>query len=68
VQRTIDFANAQRLPTMLVQRRHVERGALISYYPERYEPCRRLAIYVGKILKGARLGDLPVEQPKNSGW
>ena len=63
VQRTIDFANAQRLPTMLVQGRHVERGALISYYPERYEPYRRLAIYVDKILKGARPGDLPVEQP-----
>jgi putative tryptophan/tyrosine transport system substrate-binding protein len=60
---TIDFANRQMLPSMLVLRQHVEAGALLSYYPERLEMYRRLAVFVDKLLKGAKPADLPVEQP-----
>ena len=60
---TIDFANRQRLPSMLVLRQHVEAGGLLSYYPERLEMYRRVAVYVDKVLRGAKPGELPVEQP-----
>jgi putative ABC transport system substrate-binding protein len=60
---TIELANRQRLPSMLVLRQHVEAGALLSYYPERLEIYRRVAVYVDKILKGSKPADLPVEQP-----
>ena len=42
---------------------YVEAGGLISYGPNLNESFRRLAIYVDKILKGAKPAELPVEQP-----
>jgi putative ABC transport system substrate-binding protein len=60
---TIDFAAKHRLPMMVPRREQVEAGGLICYYPVQSELNRRLAAQVDKILKGAKPGDLPVEQP-----
>jgi len=60
---TIELAAKHRLPVMVHQRANVESGGLISYYPDHAELVRRTAMYVDKILKGAKPSDLPVEQP-----
>jgi putative ABC transport system substrate-binding protein len=52
-----------RLPTMFGQREPVEAGGLMSYGPDFADLYRRGAIFVDKILRGARPADLPVEQP-----
>jgi putative tryptophan/tyrosine transport system substrate-binding protein len=57
------LATAARLPIMYGFREHVEDGGLISYGIDLRENFRRGAIYVDKILKGARAGDPPVELP-----
>jgi putative tryptophan/tyrosine transport system substrate-binding protein len=57
-----DFATQKRLPSMFGMREGVDAGALMSYGPSLAEMMRRGAIYVDKILKGAKPGDLPVEQ------
>jgi putative ABC transport system substrate-binding protein len=57
------LAAAGRLPTMYVQREYVEAGGLMSYGTNIPSLFRRAAEYVDKILRGARPGDLPVEQP-----
>jgi len=59
----VDFAAKNRLPTMFMNRDYVVAGGLMSYAPNFSEGFRRAAKYVDKILKGARPGDLPVEQP-----
>jgi putative ABC transport system substrate-binding protein len=61
--RIVEFAAANRLPTIYVWRRYVDSGGLMSYGPSFYELWRRAATYVDKILKGAKPADLPVEQP-----
>ena len=59
----LDFAAKGRLPTMFANREYVPAGGLMSYSPSRPELFRQAAVYVDKILKGAKPGDLPVEQP-----
>jgi putative ABC transport system substrate-binding protein len=61
--RILELATKSRLPTMFADGRHVESGGLMSYAPHLPEMFRRVAIYVDKILKGAKPADLPVEQP-----
>jgi putative ABC transport system substrate-binding protein len=61
--RLADLAKKNRLPTVSTFPEYVDAGGLMSYGPSRAELFRRAAGYVDKILKGARPGDLPVEQP-----
>jgi putative tryptophan/tyrosine transport system substrate-binding protein len=61
--RFAELAATSRLPTMYDQREFVEAGGLLSYGPSRSDTRRRAAVYVDKILKGAKPADLPVEQP-----
>jgi putative ABC transport system substrate-binding protein len=56
-------AAKHRLPTISGLAQFADEGGLISYGPDVLEPTRRAAVYVDKILKGAKPADLPVEQP-----
>ena len=61
--RVVELAAKHRLPAIYATREFVDAGGLLSYgahYPDLY---RRAANYVDKIFKGAKPGDLPVEQP-----
>jgi putative ABC transport system substrate-binding protein len=60
---TADLAIKHRLPLMVRARPEVEMGGLMSYYANPLDYHRRAASYVDRILKGARPGDLPIEQP-----
>jgi putative ABC transport system substrate-binding protein len=57
------LAVTSRLPAMCATKDYVEAGCLMSYGPNVQEVFRRVAIYVDKILQGAKPADLPVEQP-----
>jgi putative ABC transport system substrate-binding protein len=59
----VDFAAKSRLPTMFSNSDYVALGGLMSYAPNFPEMFRHAAVYVDKILKGAKPGELPVEQP-----
>ncbi len=61
--RIVGFALKSRLPSMYSSRETVEVGGLMSYGRDLADGYRRVAIYVDKILKGAKPADLPVEQP-----
>jgi len=61
--RIVDFAMRRRLPGMYPRRHFVEAGGLMSYGPNIYDTWKRAAVHVDKIFKGAKPGDLPVEQP-----
>jgi putative tryptophan/tyrosine transport system substrate-binding protein len=58
-----ELALKYRIPSMFAIRLNVEAGGLISYGQNIADDFRRSATYVDKILKGAKPGDLPVEQP-----
>ncbi len=62
-ERIIKHAAKNRLPAIYFQRIFVENGGLMSYGADYIDEFRRLAIYVDKILKGAKPAELPVEQP-----
>ena len=61
--RLADLAVKHSLPSMHGVRVFVEAGGLVSYGPSLADIFHRAATYVDKILKGAKPGDLPVEQP-----
>jgi ABC-type uncharacterized transport system substrate-binding protein len=61
--RIVELAAQYRLPAMYEVRGFVESGGLMSYGPSIVEMYRRTAVYVDKILKGAKPADLPIEQP-----
>jgi putative tryptophan/tyrosine transport system substrate-binding protein len=63
-QRLAGLALKSRLPAVFYLRDFAEQGGLISYAPSYTDLFRRAAVYVDKILKGAKPGDLPVEQPQ----
>ena len=61
--RLVALAAKNRLPTVYPWREYVDAGGLMAYGPNDAELYRRAATYADKILKGARPGDLAVEQP-----
>jgi putative ABC transport system substrate-binding protein len=58
-----ELALKQRLPAIFATRENVEAGGLMSYGEDALEKFAQAAKYVSKIMKGARPGDLPIEQP-----
>ena len=61
----VALATAYRLPSMFAYREDVQAGGLMSYGQNVADFYRRAATYVDKILKGAKPGELPIEQPMN---
>jgi len=61
--RLVELAAKSRIPAIFPDKHFVKAGGLMSYGPNVSEMYRRSATYVDKILRGAKPGDLPVEQP-----
>ena len=61
--RIVDFANRNKIPAMFEDSAYVEAGGLMSYGPDYTDVFENAAIFVDKILKGAKPADLPIEQP-----
>jgi putative ABC transport system substrate-binding protein len=58
-----EFATKNRLPVMYENSSYVDDGGLMSYGPSQSETLQRALHHVEKILKGAKPGELPIEQP-----
>jgi len=63
--RIVEFADKYRLPAIYFQKEFVDEGGLMSYGADYDYLYRRTAVYVDKILKGAKPADLPVQQATN---
>ena len=61
--RIVELAGKYRLPAIYHRKDYVDEGGLMSYGTDYTDLYRRVAVYVDKILKGAKPADLPVEQP-----
>jgi putative ABC transport system substrate-binding protein len=61
--RVTEFAARHRLPTMFLWKAYADAGGLMAYGPSLPELFRGAAVYVDKILRGARAADLPIEEP-----
>jgi len=61
--RIVEFARERRISTIYETRDFADAGGLISYGPNTDAQYRRAAYFVDRILKGAKPGDLPIEQP-----
>ena len=60
--RIVELAVKHRLPAIYPQKEYVDEGGLMSYGVDYTDLYRRAAVYVDKILKGAKPADLPVQQ------
>ena len=60
--RIVELAGQYRLPAIYPQKEFVDDGGLMSYGADFDDLYRRAAVYVDKILKGAKPADLPVQQ------
>jgi putative ABC transport system substrate-binding protein len=65
--RIVNFTTTNGLPAMYGMKEFASEGGLIAYGPDYQNLLRRAATYVDKILKGAKPGDLPIEQPTKFG-
>lgn len=63
LKRVIEFAARNRLPAMYAGSEFVDAGGLMAYAPNIADQFRRAAVFIDKILKGAKPADLPVERP-----
>ena len=62
--RIVELAGKYRLPAIYSRKEYLDEGGLMFYGVDYNEYYHRAAVYVDKILKGAKPADLPVEQPK----
>jgi putative ABC transport system substrate-binding protein len=62
--RVVEFAAKNKLPAMYTSREYTDVGGLMFYARDQAETYQRAAVFVDKILKGTKPGDIPVEQPR----